>query len=286
MRVKVKHVHGMFGNGMAYSRFGVGAKTVVVVPGGPGNALPTGLMESMTVRMFKPFLEEDFSVWFVTRRLDMPRGYTIEDMATDYARLIEEEFGGEIDLYLGISFGGAIGLYLAANHPECFRHIVLVGIGYEVSEEGKRLDYTFAKKLSEGKTSAAGVLIADDLLARTWLRRFHWLSRLIGPPIGFLKMGRGKHKYYRQDVLTEAEAEVSFDARDVLHRIEVPVLLIAGDQDDYFPREVLEETARRIPDSWLRLYEGKGHEGAIMDRRLAHDALRLVNGTLISEHQS
>ena len=47
--------HGMFGNGMAYSRFGSGAKTALSVPGGPGNTLPTGLMERMTTRMFPTF---------------------------------------------------------------------------------------------------------------------------------------------------------------------------------------------------------------------------------------
>ena len=62
----------------------------------------------------------------------MPRGHSVEEMANDYAQLVDEEFGGQVDLYLGISFGGAIGVYLAANHPDHFRSIVLVGIGYEV----------------------------------------------------------------------------------------------------------------------------------------------------------
>lgn len=54
----------------------------------------------------------------------------------------------------------------------------------------------------------------------------------------------------------EAEAELACDARDVLPLIPVPVLLVGGDRDPYFPKEVYEETARLIPDCTLRMYEG------------------------------
>lgn len=273
---RLEIAHGMFENGMAYSRFGSGSKTVLSVPAGPGNTIPHGVMERMVVRMFRPFIRDDYSVWFVTRRLDMPKGHTIEKMAEDYAALVDEVFDGRVDVFLGISFGGAIGIYLAANHPERFGRFVLVGIGYEVSAEGKQLDYRFAKKLSAGDRSGAGEVVAEDMISKSWFRRFPWIAKVIGPPVGHVMFGGHPHPFYEKDILTEAEAEVAFDARSVLPTIQVPILLIAGDRDDYFPRQVLEETARLIPDCTLRLYPGKGHEGAIMDRRMARDALRFV----------
>jgi pimeloyl-ACP methyl ester carboxylesterase len=273
----VETARGVFGNAMEYARFGSGSRTVLAVPGGPGNTLPPGLMERMTARMFRPFLDDDYTVWIVTRKRGMPQGHTIEAMADDFAELIGEEFEGLIDVYVGISLGGAVGVYLAANHPACFRHIILAGIGYEVSERGKRLDYGFAKQLGDRNRSGAGVLIAGDIVARSRLRRFPWIAPLIGPVIGRMMFGGHTHPAFESDVLIEAEAEVAFDARDVLPDIEVPVLLIAGDRDDYFPKAVLEDTARLIRQATLLLYEGKSHEGAIMDRRLARDALRYVN---------
>jgi pimeloyl-ACP methyl ester carboxylesterase len=77
-------------------------------------------------------------------------------------------------------------------------------------------------------------------------------------------------------VEAEAEAEVVCDARDVLPAIPVPVLLVCGDEDLYFPKEVYEETARLIPDCTLRMYEGAGHVGAIRDRRFPQDVLEFV----------
>jgi hypothetical protein len=58
--------------------------------------------------------------------------------------------------------------------------------------------------------------------------------------------------------------------------ISVPVLLVCGDQDLYFPKEVYEETARLIPDCTLRMYEGIGHVRAAFDKRLAQDVLDFV----------
>jgi pimeloyl-ACP methyl ester carboxylesterase len=207
----------------------------------------------------------------------MPPGHTIEDMAHDFACLIKDDFGGHIDIYLGISFGGLIGHHLAAAHPETCGSFVFVGAGHAVSERGRELDHRFAVELSQGRRAAAGALVVEDGLSQPGLRRLKWLARLIGPVVGRVAFGR-EHPYFRSDVLVEADAELVFDSRGVLPNIQVPVLLIGGDRDDNFPRRVLEETARLIPDCELRLYEGKTHEGAIMDKRLPQDVLEFASG--------
>ena len=50
----------------------------------------------------------------------------------------------------------------------------------------------------------------------------------------------------------------------------------AATRTSYFPKEVYEETARLIPDCTLRMYEGVGHAGAIRDRRFPRDVLDFV----------
>jgi hypothetical protein len=84
------------------------------------------------------------------------------------------------------------------------------------------------------------------------------------------------HPYFASDVMVEAEAEVACDAREVLPDIPVPVLLVCGDQDPGFSKEVYEETARLIPDCTLRMYEGIGHVGASRDKRFPQDVLDFV----------
>ena len=67
----------------------------------------------------------------------MPKGHTIADMADDYAGLVANEFGGKVDLVVGVSYGGMIGFDLAARHPERFGHIAIAVAGYEVSERAR-----------------------------------------------------------------------------------------------------------------------------------------------------
>ncbi|MHB8891472.1 MAG: alpha/beta fold hydrolase [Candidatus Limnocylindrales bacterium] len=267
-----KPVTGIFPNGMAYLRLGTGPKTMVWIPGGPGNTLPTGgLALRMGESWSRPFVDQGYAVWWVTRKQNMPRGHSYGDMADDYGRLITDEFDGKVDVVLGMSTGGQIGFYLAARHPDRFGHIVIAAAGYEDNERAKAMLLPSARLLSEGKIGEAMALMLEDMFP-SWPRA---VVRVLGMVMGRSMYGR-THPYFAGDVIVEAEAELACDARDVLPLIPVPVLLVGGDRDPYFPKEVYEKTARLIPDCTLRLYEGRGHEGSVSDERFAQDVLDFV----------
>ncbi len=101
--------------------------------------VPSG---GLTLRMVKswsrPFVEQGYTVWWVTRKQNMPEGHLFADMADDYGQLIADEFDGKVDLVLGMSTGGQIGFYLAARHPDRFGHIVILVAGYEDSGEARQ----------------------------------------------------------------------------------------------------------------------------------------------------
>jgi len=62
-------------------------------------------------------LKDDYTVYVVLRKPGLPHGYTLKDMADDYAAMIREEFGGPIDV-IGVSTGGSIVQHFAADHPD------------------------------------------------------------------------------------------------------------------------------------------------------------------------
>ena len=264
-----KPVTGIFSNGMAYARLGDGPKSLIVIPGGPGNEAPRGLTVRMLARQFRPYLEAGYSVWSSTRKRGMPKGHSMADIAADYADLITDEFGGRVDLVVGISYGGMVGFHLAADHPDRFGHIAIVVAGYAVGERGKALDSEFARHMSEGRNDEAMAVMLGDL-GPPWLAST--LSRRLGALAGRFAFG-DTHPQFASDVLVEAEAEVACDARDVLPRISVPALLVCGDRDIYFPKDVYEETARLIPDCTLRMYAGQGHMRVVAHKRVAADVL-------------
>ncbi len=264
---------GLLPNGMAYARWGSGSKTLMIIPGGPGNQAPGGWgMGMMLGPLRRRFLERGYSLWVVTRKRDMPQGHSIADMADDYAGLIRDRFGGRVDTLFAISYGGLIGLSLAARHPERVEHVVIGVSGYRLGERGLALDLEFARLQSEGRRSELGAFMFRMLVPRN---RIPGLDRLVGVVLGRLMLAGG-HPYLRSDALVEAEAERAYDARDILPTISVPVLLIGGDSDEFFPADIIAETARLIPDCTLRLYVGKGHEQTITDRRLPEDMLEFI----------
>jgi pimeloyl-ACP methyl ester carboxylesterase len=263
---------GTFANGMDFSTWGSGPKTLIFLPGGPGSAIPTGLFARMSRRWFAPFVEAGYTIWFVTRRRKMPEGHSVEDMANDYASLISEHFGGRVDLVVGESFGGMIAQYLAALHGKTWDQLAIVVAAAEVNDWGKEVDARLCAALAGGDRAAFGTAFAEYVMPG---ERSRWARRLFGPLIARSLLS-GK-SYPQSDLLVELEAEISYDARPVLPRIEGRVLLVCGDHDQFFPIEVVEETARLIPDCTLVRYEGQAHVKAATNRRVAHDVLAFVN---------
>ena len=266
-------VTGIFPNGMAYVRWGSGPKTLLWIPGGPGNTLPSGMRLSMLRGATRPLVDDGYTTWAVARKQNMPKGHAMADMAEDYAGLIADDFGGKVDLVVGVSYGGVIGFHLAARHPDRFGHIVIVGAAYDANQEGKALDYDFAKLLSAGRKNDAGALMFREYMAPGL--RMPGVARVIGA-LMVRQMYGETHPYFASDMMVEAEAEMAFNARDVLPGIAVPVLLVCGDEDRYIAKELYEETARLIPDCTLRMYRGVGHVGAVRDPRFPRDVLEFV----------
>jgi pimeloyl-ACP methyl ester carboxylesterase len=266
-----KPVTGSFANGMGYARVGTGPKTLLWL-GGPFLGAPGGPLLALMAVMVRPFVAAGYSVWIVSQRPNMAVGYTVADMAEDYAQVIAEEFGGKVDLVIGESTGGMIGFCLAARHADRFGHIAIGVAGYTMTEQGKVANRDSARLLSEGrKTEAAAVL--GNLM-------YPGIRRIPAPvarvPAAIVARVNYAAPYIPSDVTIVADAVNAFDGREILPEISVPVLLACGDRDRWFAKEVYQETVRLIPDCTLKLYPGKDHLGAMSDRRFPQDVLDFV----------
>ena len=56
-----------------------------------------------------------------------------------------------------------------------------------------------------------------------------------------------------------AEAILKFDARDELHKIKCPTLIISGDDDNTVGNDAPYELQNGIENSSLHIYKGLGH---------------------------
>jgi pimeloyl-ACP methyl ester carboxylesterase len=62
-----------------------------------------------------------------------------------------------------------------------------------------------------------------------------------------------------QDFLTTLEADLNHDTTGRLGEISTPSLIIGGSEDPFFSESFLRETAEKLPDATLHIYEGVGH---------------------------
>lgn len=262
-------------NGMQYAVVGDGRETILFIPGGPGSEIPAGgLARNAILAPLKPYAEAGFTVWQVCRRRNMPVGHTVADMADDYARFIRDELGGHVDVVIGESYGGMIAIHLAADHADLIGRVVLALAAATITDSGRDLDRRWARARAEGRFGDAGAVALEYVLPgedRAGLRR------RLGPLVG--RMFANSHTP-PGDLLVEADAEAAFDARAVLGNITVPVLLLCGDNDQFFTPDIVSATAAGIPDCTVVWYEGMGHLRAAMSGRIPRDVLAWIQPPL------
>ncbi|HSO63462.1 MAG TPA: alpha/beta hydrolase [Ornithinibacter sp.] len=259
---------------MDHASWGAGERTLLFIGGGPGSSVPTGPWLRTSQRWFEPFTAAGYTVWYVTRRRRMPPGHTLADMADDYGQVVADELGGRADLVMGVSFGGMVAQLLAARHGDRIGHVALVAAAAEVSAWGKEVDLRLADAVRRGDTAATGAAFGEYLLPG---ERSRWVRRVAGPLVGRGLLS-GKH-YPPSDLVVELEAELAFDARPALPGIRVPVVLLCGDRDRFFPPAVVAETAALIPGCAVVGYEGRGHMWMASTKQVPPAVLAFVDRT-------
>lgn len=263
---------GFFKGGLPYNRLGKGSRALVALQGLlPENRPLSGLTARILLSPFVP-LGQHYTVYAVNRRPGLPPGYTLADMARDYADMVRREFSGPVDV-VGLSTGGSIAQVFAADHPELVRRLVLYSSAYKLGEEGRRFQRRLAELATEGRWDAvlaegfAFMFLPRRGLARQATRPVAWL-------VGLLSRLFARPPANPSDYLVTIEAEDKFDFRPRLGEIQAPTLVIGGTRDPFYSPELFRETAAGIPKARLALYEKAGH--APTGKRVAHDLLAFL----------
>ena len=243
---------GFFEDSLPYTRMGNKPNILVVLPGLEFVHEP--LSGFMLKRFFKSIilLLEEYTVFYVGRRPNLPIDYFFDNIADDYAQMIRREFKGPVDV-MGISTGGQIAHYLAADHPDVVRKLIIFSAAYRLSEKGAEIEGRAAEYIKQGKYGKSLATTIELIFSSGIKRSFmKFLMRLLG------KMFLGKMKY-PNDPLVEFQADLEMDFRDRLKDIKAPTLVISGDLDICYSADDVSATAEGIPNAKLILYKGYGH---------------------------
>ena len=228
---------------MNYIRFGEGNKTMVILPG--LSLKPIADSAKAVIDAYQVFAK-DYTVWLFERRADMKENYTIEQMAEDTIRKIEEL--GLKDLYLfGVSQGGMIAQYICLKRNDLIRKLVLASTTFRFPED--RTD-EWLQLAEEKKTGKLVRSFSKMIYSDAFYRKYRHLL-----PLMYGNLSEEEKRRF----LICAKACIGFDLSNSIDRIEVPTLILGSKKDRIISFEDMIEMNRRIPGSDLYLYEGYAH---------------------------
>jgi 3-oxoadipate enol-lactonase len=240
------------GTPIAYDVFGrKDGEPLLLLQGLGADSRAWALQRMALGRRFRCFAVDNRGVGGTT---DAPHPFALEQMAGDALTVIDVE-GIDSAHVMGASMGGAIAQFVAVEHPDRVRSLVLACTSCRHHEWRRELFAEWAEAVSSRGMSA---LAADGL---RWLigprlhRRFGiWLNLMArillqAPPENFVA---------QVQAILDASDELRFE----LEGVRAPTLVITGSQDLLTPLGDAEELHELIPTS--RLFELRGAAHALM----------------------
>jgi 3-oxoadipate enol-lactonase len=185
-------------------------------------------------------------------RSDKPHGeYSLEQMAAD-ALAVLDDAGVETAHVVGASMGGAISQLLTITHPDRVRSLTLTCTSCR--------NHPWRRELLESWGAAA----REQGMGRMTRQAARWVIgprsfRRLMPAVGWLgplAFGRPRHAFAAQ---VEAILAADDSMPERLAEIEVPTLVVVGNQDILTPRGDSEELADLIPTAELVVISGAAH---------------------------
>ena len=156
------------------------------------------------------------------------QAFSYAQRATDAYKIIRSITQGSV-LVVGFSDGGFSALKLAQQYPQAVKKMVTIGVGYLVP--GRKFNYN-SRDLLKGDSVFFTKRLALMPEPARWDETLSKLNKM----------------YNGSDM-----------GKTVLEKIKCPVLVLNGDQDDYFTVESATQCARAIPNAQLSIIPGCHH---------------------------
>jgi pimeloyl-ACP methyl ester carboxylesterase len=264
---RVKMERGMIGR-LPYLGMGSGRALLFVAGLSPQAGVEAAGSARMSASFLKPFAKRRRAI-FVNRRTGLARGMSMAELAQEHADAIRSLGEGPLEV-VGISTGGSIAQQLAADHPDVVDRLLLLSTACRLGPEGRALQRRVAARIRRGaRRQALAVMVAGIVPPRRGQIAAAVLAWLAGPRL----LAGGDDL---ADMAATIEAEDAFDLAACPSAIRAPTVILAGSADRFYSPELFAETARLIPGSRLRVFEGRGHVTAARHPEWSREIERFI----------
>ena len=243
---------GFSSNGVPYAQLSKSGPALVVFTGSELEHQPPSWTAQQGFIVGLKRLNQNYSIYLMSRKPNMPKGYTAQDMSNDFAEMIRNDIGTSVHI-MGMSSGGSSAMHLAVDHADLVNKLVLAMTGFRLNENGKQIAAIWRDLALAGNWPALyqrmGVDVAEGSTPE-------WFSRLVMRLFGKTLLGQPKSG---SDFAIVLDSDINLDVEHKLPSIRKPTLVIGGENDPFYGAENIRETAELIPNAELCLLKGGGH---------------------------
>lgn len=232
-------------NEMGYLRFGDGSKPLVIIP---GLSLRSVLLSSEAIKDAYNELCEEYTVYVFDRPNKLEKECSLEWIA-DLTVKAMSALGIENAYLMGASQGGMICQYIAANHPELIKKLVLSSTTCRIN---KAASAVFRRWIEMARAHNVQEL-NHDFLQTVFSKEYLDKYKDVLPEIE--KLGT-EAECDRMVVMTSIMVDKDFT--DVANMIKCPTLVIGSTLDRVFDQESIRWLADNI-GAGLYMYNEYGH---------------------------
>ncbi|WP_242184828.1 alpha/beta fold hydrolase [Sphingomonas sp. CARO-RG-8B-R24-01] len=253
-----------------FSHDGIMARTLGAGP--PLFLFHSLLSDSASFDTIAPQLAEQFKVIIP----DLP-GFggsvatagSLEEVADRMASFVHSVAPNGDAILFGNGYGAFVALQIAIRHPALVASLILAGSGARFSEPGRD---AFRGMAAAGRSKGLAA-IADTAMARLFAPEF----QAAHPDL----MADRRAAFLRTDVAVFEAACLSLAALDQsaqLPALDLPVLMMVGEQDAATPPPMARELASLVPNAVLQILPGCAHVPPLQAPDLVIEAISLFLG--------
>ena len=179
----------------------------------------------------------------------MPAGYSIRDMARDQAAVLRRLEIKKATV-MGVSQGGMIAQYMAIDHPDLVKKLVIAVSAPCANEETRNCIQNWIEMIERKDYRRLFADTAEKSYSEKYLKKIRKLLPLLAQ--------FGKPKDDRR-FLISACAILSFDTSEEIEKITCPTLILGGEADKIVGIRASHILHEKIPGSELYVYPELGH---------------------------